>query len=157
MSARHVVRRGVATAGSGALVVGAGLALGVLVADMATDWSAREAGVLAGADAVAAGDAAAETAAALAAGDAVAAGDAALPPRVVTRIVERHVTPEPVVVHRRVYRTTEGSGSRRTTSAVAPRAPRTVARPSRRVVAPAPAAPRRTPVRAPASTTSASS
>lgn len=134
-----------AAAGSGAMVVGAGLALGVTVADMAADWSARETpGTLAS------GPAATDPTA--------TDGDAApLPPRVVTRVVERHVTPEPVVVHRKVYRTSGGSDSRSTASTGTRRAPRTVSRPSRRVVAPAPAAPRPAPVRAPASTTSTSS
>lgn len=150
MTARHVLRRGVATAGSGALVLGAGLALGVTVADMAADWSARvpvDELTAAAQDSPGQGSAVGQ----------VDAGGDALParPRVVTRIVERHVTPEPVVVHRRVYR--ETTDSSRVTSPRSPRTPRTVPRPSRRAVAPAPAAPRPAPARAPSRTTSTAS
>lgn len=133
MSGRESARRGVAVVSSGALVVGAGAAVGVLAADMAAQWSQ---------------DAALEQAAQVVAEQ---VSDIEVPrPVVVTRIEERHVTPEPVVVHRTVYirvPARQGSAPR----AQAPRArtapqrqPATSApkqKPSRTVVAPAPQAP----------------
>ena len=131
MSGRESARRGMAVVSSGALVVGAGAAVGVLAADMAAQWSQ---------------DAALEQAAQLVAEQ---VSDVAVPrPVVVTRIEERHVTPEPVVVHRKVYirvPARQGSAPR----AQAPRAKAAPQRqparsapmqkPSRTVVAPAPA------------------
>lgn len=136
MSGSQSVRRGVAAASSGALVVGAGAAVGVLTASMADQWSHQ-----------AALEAAGQVAAAPVA-------DVSVPrPVVVTRIEERRITPEPVVVHRTVYvRVPSGQGQ--PPRAQAPRAQaapqRTVRsapkpRPSRKVVAPAPAAPRPAP------------
>ena len=128
----HTVRRGVAVISSGALVVGAGAAVGVLAADMSAQWS----------------DQAALKAAAR---WSRIRGTTPTIPRavIVTRIKERHVTPKPVVVHRKVYvRVPSPQGAARV------QAPRQVApqkrtvqsapkpRPSRRVVAPAPAAPK---------------
>jgi hypothetical protein len=68
-------------------------------------------------------------------------------PVVVTRIEERHVTPKPIVVHRKVYvRVPSSPGAVRVQAPRAKSAPpkRSVRsapkpRPSRRVVAPAPA------------------
>jgi hypothetical protein len=129
MSRKQSVKRGVAVVSSGALVVGAGAAVGVLAADMSDQWSQQ----------------AALEAAAQVVPDPVS--DVTVPrPVVVTLIEERHVTPKPVVVHRKVYvRVPAAQGS-------APRAPRAKAapqrptvrsapkpRPSRTVVAPAPA------------------
>jgi len=115
---------------SGALVVGAGAAVGVLAADMSAQWS----------------DEAALKAAAQVVED---PGNDAILPRavIVTRIKERHVTPKTVVVHRKVYvRVPSSHGAARVQAPRARSAPqkRTVrsapkARPSRRVVAPAPA------------------
>jgi hypothetical protein len=146
MSAKQSARRGVAVVSSGALVVGAGAAVGVLAADMSAQWSQQ-----------AALEAAAEVVA-----DPV--NDVTVPrPVVVTRIEERHITPKPVVVHRKVY-------VRAPTRQVAPRAQkprattapqRTPARsapapqPSRKVVAPAPAAPQ-APASAPQATSKTS-
>lgn len=130
MSAKQSVRRGVAVLSSGAVVVGAGVTVGALAADMSDEWSQR----------------AALEAAAQVVADPIS--DVTVPrPVVVTRIEERHVTPKPVVVHRKVYiRVPAGK------SAPRPQAPRAKAapqrqpatsaaapRPSRTKVAPAPA------------------
>jgi hypothetical protein len=131
MSGRESARRGLAVVSSGALVVGAGAAVGVLAADMAAQWTQ---------------DAALEQAAQVVAEQ---ASDVAVPrPVVVTRIEERHVTPDPVVVHRKVYlrvpvRQGSSPGARAPKARTAPQ--RQPARsspaqkPSRTVVAPAPA------------------
>ena len=133
MSGKQSVRRGVAVVSSGALVVGAGAAVGVLAADMSAQWSAK----------------AALEAAAQVVEEPVS--DLPVPrPVVVTRIEERHVTPKPVVVHRKVYvRVPSSQGAARVQAPRAKSTPqkRTVRsapkpRPSRRVVAPAPAAPK---------------
>ena len=94
---------------SGALVVGAGVTVGVLAADMSDEWS-QQAALEAAAQVVA---------------DPVS--DVTVPrPVVVTRIEERHVTPKPVVVHRKVYiRVPAGQ------SAPRPQAPRAKAAPQR--------------------------
>ncbi len=119
-----------AVVSSGALVVGAGAAVGVLAADMSDEWSQQ----------------AALEAAAQVVVDPVA--DVTVPrPVVVTRIEEHHVTPEPVVVHRKVYvRVPAGQGSTTRAQAPQPRAatrqparPAPASKPSRTVVAPAPA------------------
>jgi hypothetical protein len=122
----------VAAVSSGAIVVGAGAAVGVVSAQMSALWSQE----------------AALEAAAQVAVDPVS--DLTVPrPVVVTRIEERHVTPEPVVVHRKVY--VRVPSQQRVTRAPAPRAtaaPKTSTKaaprkqPSRTVVAPAPAAPK---------------
>ena len=118
---------------SGALVVGAGAAVGVVAADMSAQWS----------------DQAALKAAAQVVED--PGNDATIPRAViVTRIKERHVTPKPVVVHRKVYvRVPSTQGAARVQAPQAKSAPQKRAvrsapkpRPSRRVVAPAPAAPK---------------
>lgn len=132
MSRKQSVKRGVAVVSSGALVVGAGAAVGVLAASMSDTWSQQ-----------AALEAAAEVVP-----DPVR--DVTVPrPVVVTRTEERHVTPEPVVVHRKVYvRVPSGQGSAPRATA-APQRPSTRSaakpRPSRTVVAPAPAAPKAAP------------
>lgn len=141
MSAKQSVRRGVAVLSSGAVVVGAGGAVGALAADMSDEWSQQ----------------AALEAAAQVVSDPVS--DVTVPrPVVVTRIEERHVTPKPVVVHRKVYIRVPAAQS-----APRPRAPRANTapqrqpatsaappRPSRTVVAPAPApaAPQASPAKA---------
>jgi hypothetical protein len=132
MSGKQSVRRGVAAVSSGAIVVGAGAAVGVVSAQMSAQWSQE----------------AALEAAAQVAADPVS--DLTVPrPVVVTRIEERHVTPEPVVVHRKVY--VRVPSQQRVTRVPAPRAkaaPKTSTKsaprkqPSRTVVAPAPAAPK---------------
>jgi hypothetical protein len=112
---------------SGALVVGAGAAVGVLAADMSAQWS--------------------EQAAVKAAAQVVEdpGNDATIPRAViVTRIKERHVTPKAVVVHSKVYvRAPSAQGAARV-QAPQKRTVRSAPkpRPSRRVVAPAPAAPK---------------
>jgi hypothetical protein len=130
MSRKQSVKRGVAVVSSGALVVGAGAAVGVLAADMSDQWSQQ----------------AALEAAAQVVPDPVS--DVTVPrPVVVTLIEERHVTPKPVVVHRKVYiRVPAGQPANRGQAPQAKSAPqqRTVRsapkpRPSRKVVAPAPA------------------
>jgi hypothetical protein len=123
----HKVRRGVAVMSSGALVVGAGAAVGVVAADMAAQWS----------------DQAALKAAAQVVED--PGNDATIPRAViVTRIKERHVTPKPVVVHRKVYVRVPSTQGAARVQAPQKRAVRSAPRPrpSRRVVAPAPAAPK---------------
>lgn len=119
-----------AVVSSGALVVGAGAAVGVLAADMSAQWS-QEAALKAAAQVVS---------------DPVP--DVTVPrPVVVTRIEERHVTPKPVVVHRKVYvRVPAGQSAPRAQAPGGQAAPQrqpakaaTKPRPSRRVVAPAPA------------------
>jgi hypothetical protein len=128
------VRRGVAVVSSGALVMGAGASVGVIAAGMSEQWS-QEAALEAAAQVV----------------EEPVSGPTVPRPVVITLIEERHITPEPVVVHRKVYvRVPAAPGS-------APRAqaPRAKAapqrqpvrsapkpRPSRTVVAPAPAAPK---------------
>ena len=130
MSRKQSVKRGVAVVSSGALVVGAGAAVGVLAADMSAQWS-RQAALAPAAQVVA---------------DPVI--DVTVPrPVVVTRIEERHVTPEPVEVRRKVYvQVPSGQGATRvqaprSTAATQGRTVRSAPepRPSRRVVAPAPA------------------
>ncbi len=121
-----------AVVSSGALVVGAGAAVGVLAADMSAQWSAN-----------AALEAAAQVVE-------EPASDVTVPrPVVITRIEERHVTPKPVVVHRKVYiRVPSAQGAARVQAPRAKSAPQKRAvrsapkpRPSRTVIAPAPAAP----------------
>lgn len=134
MSRRQSVKRGVAMVSSGALVVGAGAAVGVLTAEMSGQWS----------------DQAAIKAAAQVVED--PGNDDPIPRAViVTRIKERHVTPEPVEVHRKVYvRVPSGTQGTRAQAARAKAstpqrrtaAPAPKPRPSRKVVAPAPAAPK---------------
>jgi hypothetical protein len=132
MSRKQSVRRGVAAVSSGAIVVGAGAAVGMVSAQMSAQWSQ---------------EAALEAAAQVAADRVI---DLTIPrPVVVTRIEERHVTPEPVVVHRKVY--VPVPSQQRVDRVQAPRAkaaPRSSTKsaprkqPSRTVVAPAPAAPK---------------
>ncbi len=121
--------------------MGAGAATGLIVAGMQTAWS---------------------DAAALNAASQVAAQPGELQPVhpvVVTRTEEEHITPDPVVIHKKVYRTEDSGG------ATAPRpapgqqgaAPSTASKPSRTVVAPAPKAPAASTQRAPAKTTSKAS
>jgi hypothetical protein len=129
MSAKQSVRRGVAVLSSGAVVVGAGVTVGALAADMSDEWS-QQAALEAAAQAVA---------------DPVS--DMTVPrPVVITRIEERHITPKPVVVHRKVYiRVPAGKSAPRPQAPRAKTAPQrqpaTAAqpRPSRTKVAPAPA------------------
>jgi hypothetical protein len=153
MQVQHVVRRGAATAAGGSLVLGAGLALGVVVGRMQQDWLA-----------VQAQRSAVETAQARAA---VAAEPPA--PVVVTEVRVRRVVPEPVVVHRTVTRVVAGqpaaaprsrparpAASQPARPAATPAAANPVARPSRTTVAPAPA-PQRAQTPAPPATTSRTS
>lgn len=147
MAIKHSLTRGVATAGGGVLVLGAGMAVGALAADMHASWAAQDA----------------LRAAAAVSSDTTP--DLVIPrPVVVTRTVEEHVTPEPVVVHKKVYRTVRSGGG--SSSASAPRrAPSSgsskkssgTSKPSRTVVAPAPAAPAPAPAKAPATSTSKTS
>lgn len=138
MKSHQSVRRGIAVVSSGALVVGAGASVGILTAQMADHWS---------------GQAALEAAASAVEDPTTELNNPR--PVVVTRTKIRRVTPDPVVVHKKVYVPS--------TSAQAPApgyqapAPRTASssrtstitsRPSRTVVAPAPkpAAPKPAPV-----------
>lgn len=149
---QHAVKRGAASVAGGSLVLGAGLALGLVAGRMQQDWLTAQAQ-----------RDAAETAQAR-------AGLAAEPPRpvVVTEVRVRHVTPEPVVVHRTVVKRVAGQ------TASTPRSPaarpaatpaakpdarqagKPAARPSRTTVAPAPA-PQPARTTAPAATTSKTS
>ncbi len=114
---------------SGALVVGAGASVGILAAQMADQWSTQ---------------AALEAAASVVVDP---AADFNVPrPVVVTRIKVRRITPDPVVVHKKVYvQSPTAQAPAPQYQAPAPRvasAPRTSttrSQPSRRVVAPAPA------------------
>ena len=148
MSRRHAATRGIAGLSSGVLVVGAGASLGILAAQMHEQWTA---------------EATLEAAAQLAA-EPQEPPAAELPfprPVVVTVVKEKHVTPEPVIVHRKVYVTRTvpggggqasqlGQGAARVRSGgsgqgarpVARPAAKPAARPARARVAPAPAAPR---------------
>src|SRR5512139_1675281 len=119
-------RRGVARAAGGAIVVAAGTAGGLLAADMQADWSAAAA--VAGAK------------------PRDHFNDVATRPVVVTIVKEKHVTPDPVVVVRKVYRWASGTGNARPATTRSPQrsapVPRTSRpKPSRTVVAPAPKAP----------------
>jgi hypothetical protein len=127
MSRKQSISRGVAALSSGAVVVGAGAAVGVLAAYMSEQWS---------------GEAALQAAAAQVVADPVV--DVSVPrPVVITRIEERHITPEAVVVLRKVYvRVPARQGSAPRAQAAPQRQPtRSVAKakPSRTVIAPAPA------------------
>jgi hypothetical protein len=151
MTSTHSARRGIATAAGGLVVVSAGAASGLIIADMHATWADQ---------------AALETASAAGARPAdVAQGR----PVVVTLTEEQHVTPEPVIVHKRVYRTRiVGDGAspapqqtapRRTTSNGSTRpaaAPPKLQQP-RAVVAPAPRAPAPSSGRASSGTTSKTS
>ena len=122
-------------------MLGSGMSVGVLAADMQHDW--------AGAEAIR------QQAAVL-----TAARAEAPKPVIVVRTKVRHVTPEPVVVHRKVYRTVRGAAPaptqpRRSTGSSTNRTS-TPSGGSRTVVAPAPAPPP-APVKAPAATTSKTS
>jgi hypothetical protein len=138
MALAHSARRGLATAAGGLVVVGAGATTGVIVADMDATWNDQ---------------------AALEAAATVAAQPAELAPVrpvVVTLIEERHVTPEPVIVHKKVYRTrivTGSGGAARPAAPSRPSTPQKATAPSkpqstqpkpakpRTIVAPAPKAP----------------
>ncbi len=147
MTFTNSARRGIATATGGLVVVGAGAASGLIIADMHATWADQ---------------------AALEAASAVAAQQAeiaAVPPVVVTKIKERHVTPDPVIVRKKVYRTrivggTTGqprqSAPRRTTSSGSSRPAASAPKPRkpRTVVAPAPKAPAKSSGQASSGTTS---
>jgi hypothetical protein len=141
MTLKPSSRRGLAAAAGGVLVLGSGMSVGILAADMQHDWTAAEASR--------------QQAAVLA--DPVAAPPE---PVVVIRTKVRHVTPDPVVVHKKVYSSGQaqspgqGSGGR-TTSGSAPQA-KSSTRSSRRVITPAPA-PARARANPPAATTSKTS
>lgn len=131
------MRRGAAAVASGALVVGAGASVGALSAHMSAGWTEQ-----------AALDSAAQVVA-----------DPVVPkPVVVTRIKKRHVTPDPVIIHKQVIvhvpagqggqaqaPVSTSSGSTSSTSQVTSQPSRTTStrtQPSRTVVAPAPAPPK---------------
>ena len=135
------VRRGMAVMSSGALVVGAGAAVGVMAADMSGQWS-DEAALKAAAQVV----------------EDPSYGDPIPRAVIVTRIEERHVTPKPVVVHRKVYvRAPSGQGVTRAKAAPQRQTVRSApkSQPSRKVVAPAPAPPK-APASAPKATSKTS-
>jgi hypothetical protein len=130
MNAHLSVQRGIAAVSSGALVVGAGAAVGVLSAHMADEWSAQ---------------AALESAASMVVDP---TADLSVPrPVVVTRTKVRRITPDPVVVHKKVFvRVPAGqavpaqswSGSAPAPRSTSTSSSTTTSRPSRTVVAPAP-------------------
>lgn len=124
MSSRQRVRRGVAAVSSGALVVGAGAAVGVLSAQMADEWS-RQAAIQA------------------ASGSVAQPADVAAPrPTVVTRIKIRRVTPDPVIVRKKaIVRESESeshSAERAPGSSSGTTVPPRTSSPSRTVISPAP-------------------
>lgn len=126
-----------ASAGGGALVVGAGAAVGFLAASMHAQWS--------------------EGAAIEAAAAVPSVEPQPVRPVVVTVIEERHVTPEPVVVYRKVYTTRtvrKPAAAPKPAPAKRRTAPKTA---SRTVVEPAPSAPRRAAEPAPPARTSRAS
>jgi len=123
-------------------VLGSGMSVGVLAADMQRDWSVAE-GLRQQAELQA------------------AAATQTPEPVVVTVTKIRHVTPEPIVVHKKVYRTVRGKApaqgrttSRATKSSGGSSSGSTTT--SRKVVAPAPA-PAPATAKAPAATTSKTS
>ncbi len=125
-----------ASAGGGALVVGAGAAVGFLAASMHAQWSEG---------------------AAIEAAAVPSVEPQPVRPVVVTVIEERHVTPEPVVVYRKVYTTRtvrKPAAAPKPAPAKRRTAPKTA---SRTVVEPAPSAPRRAAEPAPAARTSRAS
>jgi hypothetical protein len=132
MTLKPPYRRGLAAAAGGALVLGSGMSIGILAADMRHDWAITQADR----------DGAARL-----------ADEAARTPEPVVVIHRkvRHVTPDPVVVRKKVYGSARSAG---TTSAGASASHPT--RPSRRVLAPAPA-PAKARTQAPAARTSKTS
>lgn len=119
------------------------MAVGILAADMQHDWAGREA---------------LREQAAVQAASPVDAPE----PVIVTRTTVRHVTPEPVVVHKKVYRKVHSTGQSKDPAPARAAVPRSTSgkagTPSSRrtVVTPAPRpAPAR--AKAPAATTSTSS
>jgi hypothetical protein len=136
------MKRGAATTAGGALVLGAGMSVGILAAGMQHAWASesalRQQAEVQGVATTVVPD-----------------------PVVITRIRVRHVTPEPEVVHKKVYRTVPGSSSSGTSAARRSTSSRTgsgsgTSGASRTTVAPAPRpAPAR--AKAPASTTSKTS
>ncbi len=134
------VRRALASAGGGALVIGAGASTGVLAVHLQAQWSA-----MSSVDA---------TSVPVEPGP---QSRSAPPAVVVTVIEERHVTPEPVIVHRKVYTTRTVPAPR----ASVPQPPKSNGRaastPSRTVIAPPRPAPRPAPAPAPRHRTSTTS
>lgn len=127
---RHSIRRNLVTASSGAIVITSGVAVGIVAADLRASWSQDELSRLAT-------EVPPDPAVALAASR----------PVIVTVVKETHVTPDPVVVRKKVYRTRVAAGSPRTARVRSgSRTTRTVVAPPRRAAAPArkPARPRAT-------------
>jgi hypothetical protein len=124
------------------IVVGAGAAGGLVTAHLQAQWAAQEALEVAAATPL------------------DHSNDVTVPhPVVITVIEERRITPEPVIVHRKVYRTVgapTGSQPRRQ-SPPAPGVRTSNPKPGRAVVAPAPKAPRATSAPAVPATTSKAS
>ncbi len=125
MTRKRSVPRSVAVVSSSALVLGAGASVGALSAELSAQWSRGQAHE------------------AVAAALAVPKSDLTDPrPVVITRIEERHVTPEPVEVHRKVYvrvPTTPAPAPQAGATARQPARSAPAPKPSRKVVAPAPA------------------
>lgn len=116
---RHSLRRSLVSASGGAVVVASGAAVGMMAADLAHSWSEAETWRLA------------TRVPPDPTGDVAAAR-----PVVVTVVEETHVTPEPVVVRRTVYRTRVVPGSPSTVTV------RSRSRTTRTVVSPPRSAPR---------------
>lgn len=144
MTLKPSLRRRIASTSSGALLIGAGMSVGLLTADNARHWSEQ---IQLAADA--------QTSPIV--GEPTLGIDRPRPV-IVTRVKERHVTPDPVIVHRKVSGSSGGQASSRITQ---PRSTstrtRTKSRPTRTTIAPAPAAPRPAPKPAPAKSTSKAS
>jgi hypothetical protein len=124
------------------IVLSSGAAAGMATAHMQDQWSAQEALEVAAATPLDHSN------------DVMVAH-----PVVITVIEERRITPEPVVVHRKVYRTvgTPVAAQPRSPSRPAAGARPSAPAPRRAVVAPAPKAPRATAAPAPPATTSKTS
>jgi len=117
----HSLRRSLVSASGGVVVIASGAAVGMLAAEMAHSWSEAETWRLA------------TRVPPDPTGDVTAAR-----PVVIMVVEETHVTPEPVVVRRKVYRTRVVPGSPSTiTVRSRPRTTRTVVTPPRSAPRPA--------------------
>lgn len=139
MTLKPSSRRGLAAAAGGVLVLGSGMSVGILAADLQHDWVAGEAisqqATVVNAERAAAPD-----------------------PVVVIRRKVQHVTPEPVVVHTKVPSSVRGETQGQRASGRSSRVgtPKSSTRSPRTSLAPAPA-PARARAKAPAATTSKTS
>ncbi len=123
------VRRSVAAVSSGALVVGAGAAVGLLSAGMADEWS-HQAALRAASEPVA---------------EAVSIDAPSPSPKVITRVKIRRITPDPVIIRKKVIvrvpvqaQSAPRTAPQGTTSSSTSRSAPGGGTPSRKVIAPAP-------------------